>query len=270
MDYGLKNFRVAIIDAVGAKAGLDHYDLSLAKSLTESGMPTVVFSNFSENYFVKQQFDFSFAKSFSNAQSIIVSFIRALNECRKAKAEIIILHIFHSSKADQLFARLVKLFRFKLCVIVHDAESFIYENSNLNAIANKADFMVVHNQFTSQEISKIISKENNSKVSVIPHGNFIDVVLPVNAAENSFEFKKDITYLLFFGMIKKSKGLELLLEAMNHIPESVHLIIAGRPRDVNTAELHRQIETLKLTSRIQYSLRYISNEERNLLFSASE
>ncbi len=267
MDKRLKFFRVAIIDPVGIKAGLDHYNVALSKTLSENGFQAYVFSNFTEKDFAEKYFRFTFRKDYVNSFLLVWSFIRSLLKCRSAKTEIIILHVFHSLFADRFFAGLVRLFGFKLCVIVHDAESFLYKGSKPSVISEKADWIVVHNQYTALQLKNIISVADHSKIHIIPHGNFSDVVQPIGNENYQFKLSSENIYLLFFGMIKKSKGLDDLLNAMKNTGENIHLIVAGRLRDSNGEEYFKLIKELKLENRVHLNFRYISNSERNFLFT---
>ena len=70
--------RIAIIDPVGQKAGLDHYDLSLANSLIGKSFNVKVYSNFggkNDNAIVKKTFSFSLKRSWINSIRIISEFI---------------------------------------------------------------------------------------------------------------------------------------------------------------------------------------------------
>ena len=68
-------------------------------------------------------------------------------------------------------------------------------------------------------------------------------------------------------MIKKSKGLDVIINAMKNIHSDVDLIIAGRTRDIDFKDYSFQIEKLKLNQRIHPIVRYITNSERNMLFN---
>ena len=77
-------------------------------------------------------------------------------------------------------------------------------------------------------------------------------------------------YLLFFGQIKDSKGLEILLYALPKVRNNVKLIIAGNPWKTNIKKYDKIIEKLKLSEQIIRLYRFISDSERDILFNACE
>jgi glycosyltransferase involved in cell wall biosynthesis len=79
----------------------------------------------------------------------------------------------------------------------------------------------------------------------------------------------DRTVLLFFGIVRPYKGLKYLIEALAHVQQPVHLVIAGEFwDDVNI--YRQQIETLSQSKSITLLNRYIPNEEAHQLFSAAD
>ena len=107
---------------------------------------------------------------------------------------------------------------------------------------------------------------------LIPHGNFIDLRINSTREEAGkyFNLNPEKKYLLFFGMIKKSKGLEVLLNAMIYINPDIDLIIAGRTRDVAFEVYNKDIERMNLSKRVHTFIRYITNEERKMFFKLSD
>jgi glycosyltransferase involved in cell wall biosynthesis len=83
--------------------------------------------------------------------------------------------------------------------------------------------------------------------------------------------EKNRFYLLFFGQIKESKGLDILLEAMNlvHDPD-IHLVIAGSAQDVDPQDLIESLVEPDVQIRIHLHHRYISDQERDSWFKACD
>jgi len=71
-------------------------------------------------------------------------------------------------------------------------------------------------------------------------------------------------------MIKQTKGLDVLLNALPKTNPSCKLVIAGRLRKHSFSIYNEIIRREKLTGRILLKIHHISNEERNLLFSAAD
>jgi glycosyltransferase involved in cell wall biosynthesis len=75
--------------------------------------------------------------------------------------------------------------------------------------------------------------------------------------------------LLFFGLIRDYKGLDLLINAMSLLDASYQLIIAGESYG-DFGKYRQQIEASPAKQRITVLNRYIGDEEVPVLFSASD
>ncbi len=80
--------------------------------------------------------------------------------------------------------------------------------------------------------------------------------------------------LLYFGFVRKYKGLDLLLEAFENLKEedNYYLIIAGESylSDSENKELQNLLDNHPRKQNIDIRLRYVSDSEVNLLFSAAD
>jgi glycosyltransferase involved in cell wall biosynthesis len=79
-------------------------------------------------------------------------------------------------------------------------------------------------------------------------------------------------FLLFFGFIRKYKGLDLLLESMHLLPEScknIELIVAGEFYEDSEPYLDI-IRAHKLENRVHLHTKFISNDEVKVYFSAAD
>ncbi len=269
--------RIAIIDPIGLKAGLDHYDLSLANALINKSCTVTVYSNFNNTgnkSIVKNHFTFSLQFNWLILIRLLKEYWSALRMIKADKTEIVIVHLFHSSFLDFFFMSLIRFFGFRICLIIHDVESLIILNKKswICKCVKIARNIIVHNKFSYDELMIKISPADKFKIFIVPHGNYLGLQVKTDRHEIAKYFNLDIkkSYLLFFGMIKKSKGLDLILEAMSNIPANVELIIAGRTRDISFNHYEKIIEKLNLSKRIHPIIRYITNYERNLLFNFAD
>ena len=75
--------------------------------------------------------------------------------------------------------------------------------------------------------------------------------------------------LLFFGLIRAYKGLDILLEAFGGLPDDYQLIIAGEP--YGSFDRYQEIiDRLPGKDRIRMSLKYIKDSEVSRYFSAAD
>lgn len=75
--------------------------------------------------------------------------------------------------------------------------------------------------------------------------------------------------LLFFGLIREYKGLDILLEAFGLLPDGYQLIIAGEPYG-SFEKYQKIIDRLPGKEHIRSVLKYIKDSEVSLYFSAAD
>jgi D-inositol-3-phosphate glycosyltransferase len=267
--------KVAIVDHVGIKAGMDCYDLSLYKALKKQGCDTLIYSNFeSDEQGIFKSFKLRISDNIFSYFHMLSQYWRIGSDISRRNVQQCIIHGFRFGFADWLLIRMLKKASVKIFMIVHDSESLVGMKKSKKwkkRIFDFCDSLIVHNNFSAGELWKEF-KGAERKVAVIPHGHFLDVVKATDAAmfmsQNMFE--KGRKYLLFFGHIKKSKGLDLLLEGLVQIYPEIFLVIAGRMRKHRFDEYTELISRYKLSSRIKIFPGYISSELRNELFQMAD
>ena len=268
----IRNYNLAIIDPVGVKAGMDYFSSRLNKSLIKQGFNCRLYSNFTDqNAFACFDDDNQkgkWAKAFNflkgNAKAIFFTLKRAEND--------LLLHSFKTTAKETFFMLIAKLLRYRLHLIVHDVEGF---DKNDSMLLKKWVFHYLANEiYCLNESSKMVLCEkiklNESKIYLIKHGHFLDLPNPAidsKMARDKLNLDKNEFYFLFFGQIKPVKALDLLLKSF---AETTHgqLIIAGKVRDDDYSQYRNLISELNLTNRVVEIIRYISNEERELLFKS--
>ncbi len=75
--------------------------------------------------------------------------------------------------------------------------------------------------------------------------------------------------ILFFGLIREYKGLDILIKAFSNLDDSYQLIIAGEPYG-SFEQYMNMIESSENKERIKLFTRYIPDDEVSLFFSASD
>ncbi|SFQ51516.1 glycosyltransferase [Parafilimonas terrae] len=270
--------KVAVIDPVGIKAGMNCYDLGLLNEFQKLDVETYSFSNFTDSRFnnVNQYNFFLDVKkgTVQNTLNFITAHLRALAKCRKNKVKWVILHLFSSAPKDYFSYRIIKLFGLKIITIIHDVESLSNEDNvrHRQKMYNWSQWLVVHNRTSKDAVSSSLTIENQKKLVVIPHGNYIPFVqdIPEGSQALPINFDGGLNYLLFFGQIKPVKGLDVLLKAMALLPQNYRLIIAGRPHRDEFARYEAIIKETGIENKIIKLIRFITDEERNYLFKKTD
>ena len=287
--------KIAIIDRVGSKAGIDHYDISLLRGLIAAGDDCYLYSNFDCNeagLHYKKYFHNIGAGKIKSLLTLFTGIFTSLFHARVSKVNWLIYHIFTPDIFDFVSLFFSRLLGFKVLTIVHDIESLEFETSSIikKWVVDKLPHQrVVHNNFCKEEISKTISTHSLSRTAVIPHVNFIQLFDEyhknpdkVNDLKNNHSaidklspkineaIKNGDQLLLFFGQIKKAKGVDILLKAAAKTKGNYQLIIAGKLRFEDWDKYDAIIKEHGLEEKVIPIIRHISDEERDILFALSK
>ena len=111
----------------------------------------------------------------------------------------------------------------------------------------------------------------DARYTVLPHPVYTHFgdKLPRLEAERALGLDSSLKTLLFFGLIRKYKGLDILLEAFGGLPEDYQLLIAGEAYG-DFSEYARAIEANPNRERIKLVEKYIPDSEVGLYFSAAD
>ena len=88
-------------------------------------------------------------------------------------------------------------------------------------------------------------------------------------AEDKLRLEHGKKNLLFFGLIRTYKGLDILLEAFRMLPDEYQLIIAGEPYG-SFEKYQKIIDSIPGKERISMNLKYIKDSEVTDYFSAAD
>ncbi len=109
---------------------------------------------------------------------------------------------------------------------------------------------------TNAEDAQALQKLGQISSTVIPIGSNIAVAPPANYQREAWRAKLGIqpneTLLVYFGLLLRSKGVDLLLEALSHCATlPLRLLLLGGAQDqAFAAEVVAQIKRLELTNRV--------------------
>jgi glycosyltransferase involved in cell wall biosynthesis len=95
--------------------------------------------------------------------------------------------------------------------------------------------VIVHSNGAGKAVCEAYTLRRSEKLVVIPHGNYLSssvCLTPPRFGREAFGLSSSTTVLLFFGMIRRYKGLEDLLSAFVAVERSdMALIVAGKSLD---------------------------------------
>ena len=132
------------------------------------------------------------------------------------------------------------------------------------------DALVVHSHSGRAQLIEQLGVAPGS-VHVIPHGSFDYLTAvgngrPLDPAVGDLENRKMV---LFFGLIRPYKGVDLLIDAFASAPGDAVLIVAGMPR-MPIEPLRRQALERGLGERVRFVPRFISDDEIGAYFERAD
>ena len=141
-------------------------------------------------------------------------------------------------------------------------------------LVKTTDIIIVHNLKIKRKLIRIVGSKYKKKILIIPHG--VDTP-PSNKKITKLRDKEKV-YLLFTGFIRRNKGIEEFIEALNLIDEKIRgkikVIIAGSPHigdDINYyTELKAMIKKYKLEKLIELKIKFIPENELNEIIQKAE
>jgi D-inositol-3-phosphate glycosyltransferase len=259
------NNRVAYIEPSGSYSGMHYYNAGASIGLLSNNIKPFLFTDscsiLSEssgiscfNYFKKT---WTTRLALFKLYFYLLGLVKSVLTARNNFCEIVHIHQFHLNFQLLFTVIFCKAFFKKLVLTVHDIESFSSENIHskkilsflLKLFVNK---FIVHNKFSFDKLPNPMK----SNAVIIKHGNYIPFfkALPNNVKDEKFK-------LLFFGLIKESKGLDILLKSLVILKQSgydFHLTIAGRSWRSDFKKYQKIIDSNDLNKHVTSHLYFIS------------
>lgn len=265
--------KIAIVEPVGGHGGMNYYDYGLGLGLANAGMDVTLYTcdktEIEHESQISTQLCYEGIWGKSNKLIRLFRYLKGSRRALKhAKAKGINTVHFHFFDVRILESYNVKLFakhNFKIVVTVHDIESFESGNSSKSLVQldQYIDHYIVHNK-TSKKLFLDTFNFPAEKVSIIPHGNYIDTIDSNSATLKQPNLQDDDFCLLFFGQIKEVKGLDVLLKALaiRKIELSnVRLVVVGKVWQDDFSKYEQIINDLQLEEHIILNIEYIPDSQ---------
>lgn len=264
----MKKLTVGIVEPVGGHGGMDYYDYGLASGLGSHDVNVRLYTcdKTTIRLFRNVETTIPFVNMWKNNVVLKVlkyvnGHVTAFNDIVSHKGSIVHLHFFAVRGIDWLVLRIAKLKGLKIVVTIHDVNSFHGKSSGMveRECYRLIDGVVVHNQ-SSYELIRTKPGLGSADIAIIPHGNYLPFIDELNASEkNSHVFT-----ILFFGQIKKVKGLDVLISAAALLKAKnvrFKLLIAGKAWKSDLDEYREMISALGLDALVSADFRYIPDDE---------
>jgi len=281
------NRKVAIIDPLGAHGSSHHFYLfGQAEGLLNNDVELSLYTN---NETTSPEINglkfFAFYKDIFKSKSKIISGIKwiigtvfSVSHARLSGISIFHFHIFYTNVLVLFNLLVVKILFGKVVLTVHDVSSFSNSSDSSiigNLIYKLTDKIITHNEFSKSEIINV-NANLSSCISIVPHGNytpFINIQYDKEKSKEQLGIPNNRRILLFFGMIKKVKGLEVLLSALKGVIKQnpdVLLIIAGRVWENDFSAYQKIIDENNLSEYVLLHTKFIPQEDVEHYYCASD
>lgn len=191
-----------------------------------------------------------------------------------------VVHVqwFQFSPVDYYFLKKLKENNIKIVVSVHDILPFNKKKYDMlfhKKIYGLCNQIIVQAETNIKRFDELFP-EDSTKVTFIPHGHFLDFAdrHEMKTARQYLNIPLDKTVLLFFGQIKKVKGVGVLLEAFGQLVQKrddIYLVIAGSVWKDDFGPYQEIIERYGLNnSQLKTDIRFIPDNEVGYYYSACD
>ncbi len=155
-------------------------------------------------------------------------------------------------------------------LVSHESADPSAEMAARRTLAHCCSRLVVHSASAVRELEAAWAMDLSHRASVVPHGNY-DGCYPLAQGESTalrqrLGIPTDALCILFFGAVRRYKGVLTLVQAMAKVQrQDVRLIVAGKP---NEASLKAELESAAVADkRIVLALEFIADEAVASFFS---
>jgi len=178
-----------------------------------------------------------------------------LAKMRQSPPDIVHIQWSRLPTFDLHFIQSIKKLGIPIVHTVHNVRSSFASDQmveKLGYIYALCDKLMVHTHANKTEFLKVYPNISDNKLTVIPHiqFNYPYPIPPVGKSDlkQEFGFVEEDMVLLFFGIIRQYKGLDVLLSAFEEVEQSnqtVHLLIAGKPESDQDIENINRAKTME-------------------------
>ncbi|MFC1725420.1 glycosyltransferase family 4 protein [candidate division KSB1 bacterium] len=277
--------KIVIVDISGV-GGIGHYVFSLAKAVSKLDIEFFLispkrtdFNLASYNIPVKYKIipHYKFNNPILKSVIYLISRLRVLFFLLRLKPDIVHFHEIKLPFLDNFIFRILKSRGIKTILTLHHLRLFDFNISkrSFSRLYSICDGLILHSEANKNALINEYSFTDTERIAVIPHGEYSALFKNAgtkNECRQKLNIEKDKNVLLFFGYIRKYKGLDILLKAFTRVIEKENnfiLIVAGNPKeDMNF--YYQLINEKKIEEKIQFHPRYIEMDEIPVFFTASD
>ncbi len=192
--------------------------------------------------------------------------------------DIIHTQWFQLSPIDYYFLKKAKSKGVHIVATVHDIMPFntkFYDKIYFRKLYDLSDRIIVQAEANIHRFNELFPECSN-KVEYIPHGHYLDFshLIDQESARKRMNIPTNKFVFLFFGQIKKVKGVDILLKAFSKLAkerEDVYLIVAGNTWKADYSYYKKIAEEGNLNAdKLRMDIRFIPDELIDYYYSACD
>ncbi len=271
--------RIFMVDP-SPEGGIAHYTYNLANAISKyeeitlCGPSKYELSDFPRDFELKGVFG-------SSLPLHMVGNIRSFLDTSTKRPDILHVQWLPYPHIDSTAMFMMKRFsRMPLCYTAHNILPHEPKKRDMHLygrIYRESDCIIVHSSKDTGSLERMFGVDRE-RIRHIPHGNYIflsEYFRPLDMAEARKELGigEDTFVMLFFGLIRDYKGLDILLrsmaKALKERSEDILLIIAGKA-PAGFSKYDALIKDFGIERNVMRHIRYIGLEELPKFFSPSD
>ncbi len=261
------------------------YSFSLANALKECGhYVEMVIDDKKDNDYLKCNYYNRFLTSRKDIGKVkkLVNYCHSyqfiINKAIEDKFDVVHVQWFQFSPVDYFYLNKLKKKGIKLIITVHDILPFNQKKYDMffhKNIYRIGDEIIVQAKTNITRFNELFP-ENSNKLHFIPHGHFLDFS-DIHYQKDAREYlgipENKFVYL-FFGQIKKVKGVGVLLEAFGKLTQErndVYLVVAGNVWKDDFSSYQEVIDKYALDDNsLKMDIRFIPDKDIGYYYSACD
>ncbi len=260
---------IYLVDSVGKEAGLHLYNTMFYDNFKIAGKDVKVISNYTDGHTNRLFYNFYHGNKLIMVFLFLLSIGKLYMFSIKHRKDTFVYQSYGLRKIDQFF--ILSIRANNKYVLVHDVfdikdvdKSTITKYKKTAFYRKHISQIICHSDKAEQTLLEI---GYNGKIVKFPHFryNYDDQVKNYHACNVGEDVKKsllrDKTNLLFFGQLRETKGIDVLIEAIRHLQnvENLNIIVAGTDKE--------HLIKGDVPDKAHFILRYMNDDEMVFLYS---
>lgn len=217
-------------------------------------------------------------KKISKLKNYILSYKKIDKLLAAEQYDVLHTEWYTFSPVDYYFiSSFKKKYKIKYVATVHDILPFnqkFYDVIFHRKLYSIADSIILQAPENMKRFAKLFA-ESKEKTIMIPHGHMLDYIETADKKESRklLDIPENKVVFMFFGQIKKVKGVDILLKALILLKRKftdLYVMIAGSVWKTDFAECQAIIDNNDLTECLKTDIRYIPDKEIKYFYAASD